>query len=81
MFVAESRMVSYALGSRISRSWPLSTLALPQVRQLQQVFQGLLQSTPERYNADPTKLVRLWLHESERTCKCRGQRGGRLGGR
>ena len=42
-----------------------------QVRQLQQVFQGLLQSTPERYNSDPTKLVRLWLHESDRTCECR----------
>lgn len=41
------------------------------VRQLQQVFGGLLQSTPERYIADPSKLVRLWLHESERTCECR----------
>ena len=39
------------------------------VRQLQQVFQGLLQATPERYNSDPFKLVRLWLHESERTCE------------
>jgi hypothetical protein len=32
--------------------------------------QGLLTSTPDLYNSDPLKLVRLWLHESERTCAC-----------
>ncbi|KAI3429649.1 hypothetical protein D9Q98_005734 [Chlorella vulgaris] len=37
------------------------------VRHLAQVFQGLLSSTPEHYNSDPSKLIRLWLHESERT--------------
>lgn len=71
--------------------WPQSSLsssALPSriccrftVRQLQQVFQGLLQSTPEKYNTDPSKLVRLWLHESERTCGSlrRGRKEGGSG--
>ena len=35
------------------------------IRHLANVFQGLLMSTPERFN-DTTKLARLWLHESER---------------
>jgi dynein heavy chain, axonemal len=35
------------------------------VRHLANVFQGLLMSTPEKFN-DTTKMARLWLHESER---------------
>ena len=35
------------------------------IRHLANVFQGLLMSTPERFN-DATKVARLWLHESER---------------
>ncbi|EFN60095.1 hypothetical protein CHLNCDRAFT_133411 [Chlorella variabilis] len=37
------------------------------VRHLAQIFQGLMMSTPDKYNSDPSKLIRLWLHESERT--------------
>lgn len=35
------------------------------VRHLAQVFQGLLLSSPDRFN-NATKMAKLWLHESER---------------
>lgn len=35
------------------------------VRHLANVFQGLLMSTPDLFN-QPTKMAKLWLHESER---------------
>jgi dynein heavy chain len=35
------------------------------IRHLARVFQGLLGSRPEQFK-DPDKMVRLWLHESER---------------
>ena len=36
------------------------------IRHLARVFNGLLGSRPEQFK-DPDKMVRLWLHESERT--------------
>jgi len=35
------------------------------IRNLANVFQGLLMSKPDKFN-DTTKMARLWLHESER---------------
>ena len=35
------------------------------LRHLQNVFQGLLMSTPKVFK-DPSKFVQLWCHESER---------------
>ena len=35
------------------------------LRHLQNVFQGLLMSTPKAFK-DPAKMVLLWCHESER---------------
>ena len=46
------------------------------MRHLAQIFQGLMMSTPDKYNSDPSKLIRLWLHESERTCEWSGGGAG-----
>lgn len=73
--VFHARMLCWPLPVAAAAAWLTTTplaCSMSAVRQLQQVFQGLLNSTPERYNADPTKLIRLWLHESDRTCECGG---------
>jgi dynein heavy chain len=36
------------------------------IRHLSSVFQGLLGARPQYFN-EPDKLVKLWIHESERT--------------